>query len=137
MIALISFSGCGAKGAYFSHFETPSQHNSLVYVYRTPAFAAGGRSYDVVIEIDGISKPMGTMKNGGYFKQEVSANSKVRVLVPSFPFQHAEFETKAGETYCVKTGYDIHPFSFQENSFIVMAVDKETCQNEIYQTQEN
>ncbi|WP_084679438.1 DUF2846 domain-containing protein [Curvibacter lanceolatus] len=73
--------GCGAYGPAFSESKAPSPSLGAVYLYRLPAFAAGGLTPPILI--DGVK--VAVMKNGGYLRRELTPGHHTVVVQSAQP----------------------------------------------------
>ncbi|ORI10854.1 hypothetical protein A3835_00670 [Campylobacter concisus] len=133
LLMMFGFSGCGAKGAKFSGFETPKQDESILYVYREKGFGGSAVTYDVKVTTQNPTQTIiiGTMKNGGFLKTNLKANEEVEVWAKTEAKSSVTIETKPNETYCVKASIGI---GFLVGRPHLKQVDKQTCQKEIVET---
>ncbi len=102
---LILFSGCGATGQQFVKFDTNINNDKgILYVYRPKRFMNSTVLFNVVDRTDKIN--IGTLRNGGYLKQELTAGDKNIIIDVKHSFMPI--------TYIIDTSVDI-PVTIKAN----------------------
>lgn len=81
VILPLGLGACGAYGPAFRESKAPSPSLGAVYVYRLPAFAAGGLTPPILI--DGVE--VAAMKNGGYLRRELAPGHHTVVVQSAQP----------------------------------------------------
>lgn len=138
LVATISatfvFTGCGAKGEKFGSFKTPSENNSMLYVYRPSSFVGGGVYYDIHTNDNSKDEIIGTLRNGGFIEKEITPTENLEVWAKTEAKASVSLDIKPNETYCVKGGVGIGFLVGRPNLEIV---DKTLCEKEIIDTQKS
>ncbi len=132
--ATFVFTGCGAKGEKFGSFKTPSENNSMLYVYRPSSFVGAGVYYDIHTNNNKKDEIIGTLRNGGFIEKEITPNENLEVWAKTEAKSSVSFDIKPNETYCVKGGVGVGLLVGRPNLEIV---DKALCEKEIIDTQKS
>ena len=133
VLAVLVFTGCGAKGAPFAGFTQPKENRGMIYIYRPTAFIGGGVYYDIHVTTPTMGDfVVGELLNGGYIGVDVPTGQN-EIWGETEAKASVTLTVQNGDTHCIRGGIGMGILVGRPR---LEVVDLETCKAEIVNTQE-